>query len=219
LKEPYVSVPPSLHQHLEDYLVKVTASEPLLLAKLRQETEATSPVARMLCGPVEGRLLAMLIQLSAAKQCLELGTFTGYSALYMASALPPDGKLITCEMREDHAAFAKRYFDQSPDGPKIELKLGDAVQTIKTLTQSFDFIFIDADKANYPLYYDLLLPKLNPNGLMVVDNALWRGEVVEPASKEAKAIDALNQKAAKDPTVETVMLPLRDGMLLVRKLA
>lgn len=204
---------------LENYIVDITSQEPDLLKELRLETEQTSPVARMLSGPVEGQFLAMLISLSKAKHCLEVGTFTGYSALFMASALPNDGKLITCENREDHAAIAKRYFDKSNDGHKIELRLGDAVQTIASLSQTFDFIFIDADKANYPHYYDLLLPKLKIGGLIAVDNALWHGEVADPVSKEAVAINSLNQKAKQDPNVQTAMLSVRDGILLIRKLA
>jgi caffeoyl-CoA O-methyltransferase len=203
---------------LDDYLFKVTSKESPLLKSLREETESASPVARMLCGPIEGQLLAMLVKLSGAKRCLEIGTFTGYSALHIASSLPVDGKLITCELRKDHADIAQRYFDQSPHGHKIELLLGNATETLLTLAPSFDFIFIDADKANYPLYYDLVLPKLKPQGLIVVDNALWDGEVVHPDSKEARAIDSLNQKASQDPLVETVMLTVRDGMLLIRKL-
>lgn len=203
---------------LDDYLFKVTSKEFPLLKSLREETESTSAVARMLCGPIEGQLLAMLVKLSGAKRCLEIGTFTGYSALHIASSLPVDGKLITCELRKDHAAIAQRYFDQSPHGHKIQLLLGNATETLLTLEPPFDFIFIDADKANYPLYYDLVLPKLKPQGLIVVDNALWDGEVVHPDSKEARAIDSLNQKASQDPLVETVMLTVRDGMLLIRKI-
>jgi caffeoyl-CoA O-methyltransferase len=202
---------------LENYLIQVATSEGELLQALREETQAFSPVAHMICGPIEGRLLAMLIQLSSAKRILEVGTFTGYSALYMASYLPPEGKLITCELREDHAEFAKRYFAKSEAGKKITLLMGEAAKTLPTLQEEFDFIFLDADKANYPLYYDLLIPKLRTGGLMVVDNALWRGEVVHPQSKEAIAIDTLNRKASLDPHVETVMLTVRDGLLLIRK--
>lgn len=207
----------AFYKDLEDYLVKMTTSEGDLLAKLRKETLATSPVGQMLCGPIEGQLLAMLVKLSGATHCLEIGTFTGYSALHIAAALPAEGALISCEIRTDHAAIAQRYFDESEHGRKITLRLGDATQTLQSLNQLFDFVFIDADKANYPLYYDLCLTKLAPGGLIVIDNALWDGEVVHPVSKEALAIDTLNRKASGDPSVETVMLTVRDGMLLIRK--
>lgn len=207
------------YHDLEKYLIETTTAEGDLLAALRKETQATSAVAQMLCGPIEGQLLAMLIKLCRAVHCLEIGTFTGYSALHMASALPENGTLITCEIRADHAAIAQRYFDKSEHGHKISLRLGDAAQTISSLDQPFDFVFIDADKANYPLYYDLCLTKLTVGGLMVVDNALWEGEVVHPTSKEALAIDTLNRKASRNTHVETVMLTVRDGMLLIRKKA
>lgn len=212
-----MNLPNTSKKDLDDYLKKVTTKESPVLQSLRQESQTSSPLPQMLCGPVEGQLIAMLIKLSGAKRCLEIGTFTGYSALYIASALPVDGKLITCEINEEHANMAQRYFDRSPDGHKIELRLGDAIQTIPTLDEPFDFIFIDANKASYPVYYDLLIPKLKPKGLMIVDNALWRNEVVHPVSNRALAIDSLNQKASHDPQVETVMLSVEDGMLLIRK--
>lgn len=207
----------AFYKDLETYLIKTTTPESGLLTQLRKETYAVSPLPQMLCGPIEGQLLAMLVALSGAKRCLEIGTFTGYSALYIASALPRDGTLLTCEIRPEHAAIAQRYFDKSEHGRKISLRLGEATQTLQSLDQSFDFVFIDADKANYPLYYDLCLAKLNPGGLIVVDNALWDGEVVNPTKKDALAIDALNRKASGDLRVETVMLTVRDGMLLIRK--
>lgn len=207
----------AFYKDLENYLLETTTPETALLTQLRKETYASSPLPQMLCGPIEGQLLAMLIALSGAKHCLEIGTFTGYSALYMASSLPRDGTLLTCEIRPEHAAIAQRYFDKSEHGKKISLHLGNATQTLPSLDQAFDFVFIDADKANYPLYYDLCLAKLSPGGLIVVDNALWDGEVVHPTEKDALAIDALNRKASADPSVETVMLTVRDGMLLIRK--
>lgn len=207
----------AFYPDLEKYLIETTTAEGYLLTALRKETQATSPVAQMLCGPIEGQFLAMLIKLCGATHCLEIGTFTGYSALHMASALPANGTLITCEMRSDHAEIAQRYFNKSEHGHKISLRLGDASQIIPSLDQPFDFVFIDANKANYPLYYDLCLAKLTTGGLMVVDNALWDGEVVHPASKEALAIDTLNRKASRNAHVETVMLTVRDGMLLIRK--
>lgn len=207
-----------LSQALKDYIEQTTSQEAPLLKNLRQETATEIGMAQMLSGPVEGKLIQILIKLLQAKNCLEIGTFTGYSALNIAQALPDDGKLITCEIRPENAAFAQKYFDMSPVGDKITLRLGEAIKTIEQLNQSFDFIFIDADKSNYPTYYDLLIPKLRQGGLMVVDNALWKGEVVAPQDKAAKAIHALNLKARQDERVETVMLSIRDGILIIRKL-
>jgi len=203
---------------LREYITQSTTPENTLLTNLRLETQTQTPFGRMLSGPVEGQLLQMLIKLSAAKSCLEVGTFTGYSALHIASALPQDGRLITCEAREHHAKIAQKYFDLSPHGHKIEIVLGDATRTLLDINGPFDFIFIDADKANYPFYYDTLLPKLRSGGLMVVDNALWGGDVVEHLDQNSLAIHTLNQKAKNDRQVECVMLSVRDGMLLVRKL-
>lgn len=202
---------------LENYLYSITSEDPPLLQSLRNETQLFSTQAHMLCGPLEGHLLGLLVKISGAKQCLELGTFTGYSALHIASQLPVDGTLITCEINEDHARFAQGYFDKSPHGHKIEVRIGKASNILPTLELNFDFVFIDANKADSPLYYDLILPKVRSNGLIVVDNALYRGKVIEPASTAARAIDALNRKARQDPLVETVLLPVRDGILLIRK--
>jgi caffeoyl-CoA O-methyltransferase len=204
---------------LLEYIIQTTTNESTLLANLRQETISQTSFGRMLSGPVEGQFLQMLIKLSGAKLCLEVGTFTGYSALHMASALPVDGRLITCEAREHHTKIAKKYFELSPHGHKITLLLGDASQTLLDIDDTLDFVFIDADKANYPTYYDILLPKLKSGGLMVVDNALWGGDVIKiPLDHNSLAIDALNQKAKNDPRVECVMLSVRDGILLIRKL-
>lgn len=202
---------------LKKYIEQTTSAEDPKLTHLRQETQIEIGSLRMLSGPVEGKFLNMLVKLMNAKSCLEIGTFTGYSALQIASALPIDGSLLTCENRQHHAQIAQKYFDQSPHGHKITLLMGEAIQTIQTLNSLFDFIFIDADKANYPAYYDLLLPKLRVGGLMVVDNALWSGKIICPKDKDTRGIDALNQKARHDPSVETVMLSVRDGILLIRK--
>jgi len=203
---------------LDSYILNATTPELPLLKNLRQETITSTGMGQMLTGPIEGKLLSFLVQLMSAKTCLEIGTFTGYSALNIAAALPVDGRLITCEIQKDHAEIAQKYFDLSPHGHKIEIKLGPALETISTLNDTFDFIFIDADKTNYPNYYDATLPKLRKGGLMVVDNALWRGKVVNPQDKQTLAIDALNQKARTDNRIETVMLSVRDGILLIRKL-
>jgi len=205
------------NQPLKDYLLNITEKEPTLLANLKQETTTDIGMANMLCGPIVGRLLQLLVKISQAKHCLEVGTFTGYSALFMAAGLPVDGQLITCEKEENHAKIAQKYFDLSPHGHKITLMQGDATQTIQDFTRSFDFIFIDADKQNYPFYYEKLIPKLRPGGLMAVDNALWRTEVLAPQDSASKAIDALNQMAKNDPRLETLLLAIRDGLLIIHK--
>lgn len=205
-------------QNLKDYVISTTSDESALLENLRKETSNATEFSRMLSGPVEGKLLQFLVKISGAKKCLEIGTFTGYSALNIASSLPEAGKLITCEIRQEYADIAQKYFDLSEYGHKIEIRLGEATQTITALNDTYDFIFIDADKGNYPVYYDMLIPKLHPQGLMVVDNALWNGKVVAPKDAQSLAIHALNMKARNDSRVETVMLTVRDGILLIRKL-
>ena len=207
-----------ISQNLKKYILDVSSPNTALFETLIKETAELTSAQHMLCGPIEGQLLSLLVTLLQAKNCLELGTFTGFSALHIAQALPADGKLITCEVRKQHAEIAQRFFDNHPDGHKIDIRLGEALETISTFSQPFDFIFIDADKANYPLYYDHLIPLLRTGGIMVVDNALWGGEVATPISKEAISIDKLNQKARADERVKTIMLTVRDGILLIYKL-
>ncbi len=202
---------------IANYSNEMTSPEPPLLTYLIQETKTSTHIPDMICGRVEGRLLKMLVNLTKAKHCVEVGTFTGYSALSIAEALPPEGKLITCEIRPRHAKIAQKYFNLSPHGHKIELKLGKATDTLNSLTQPIDFCFIDADKLNYQIYYDLLLPKVKSGGLLVFDNALYHGEVLNPVTKEGKIIHALNTQIQQDSRVEQVLLAIRDGVLLVRK--
>lgn len=202
---------------IANYCHEMTSVEPQLLTYLIQETQTSTHIPSMLCGRVEGRLLNMLVKISNAKFCVEIGTFTGYSALSIAEALPPEGKLITCEIRAQRADIAQKYFNLSPHGHKIELKLGKALETLQAISNPIDFSFIDADKLNYQNYYELLLPKMRSGGLLIFDNALYSGEVLKPISKDAKIIHALNQQVKADPRVEQVMLTERDGILLVRK--
>lgn len=206
---------------LEEYCRKHTSAEPRLLVKLTEETHQKISAPQMLSGKLEGRLLKMLTQLVQAKKVLEIGMFTGYSALSFAEALPVGGKVVTCEVNLDSAMMAKKYFDKSPHGKKIEVRMGPALLSIDILTkqkQKFDLIFMDADKENYPVYYQKTIPLLRSGGLLVVDNCLWSGEVLDPQSKSAKAIDRLNKMILKDKKVESVMLPVRDGINIVRKI-
>ena len=204
-------------QDLKEYILQTTQPETQLLKNVREYTLSKSAVPQMLSGPVEGKFLNLLVKISGAKNCLELGTFTGYSGLHIAEALPVDGKLVTCENNPTHAEIAQKFFDQSPYAHKIEIRVAPALETIKTLKGPLDFIFIDADKVNYPAYYDALVPLLKKGGLMVIDNALWGGEVVKPDDKYGRAIDELNQKARNDSRVEKVMLSIRDGILMLYK--
>ncbi|HET9843181.1 MAG TPA: class I SAM-dependent methyltransferase [Gammaproteobacteria bacterium] len=201
---------------ISQYAVKMTAKEPTLLENLRQETLTQTNAPQMLSGPVVGQLLHLFVQILDAKHIIEVGTFTGYSALYMASALR-DGKLITCEIDERHALIAKSYFDRSPHGHKIDLRIGPALKTLEHVSGPFDLAFIDADKKNYPNYYEKLLPKIRKGGMIIIDNALWSGRVLEPLDLESKAIASLNEKASQDSQVETLMLAIRDGLLICRK--
>lgn len=202
---------------IANYCHEATSTEPQLLRNLIQETQTSTHIPSMLCGRVEGRFLNMLVKLTQAKFCVEVGTFTGYSALSMAEALPSEGELITCEIRTRHANIAQKYFNLSPHGHKIKLKLGKALEILHTISKPIDFCFIDADKLNYQNYYDILLPKVKSGGLLIFDNALYSGEVLKPLSKDAKIIHALNLQVKADPLVEQVMLTERDGILLVRK--
>lgn len=185
-----------------------------LLTALADKTRAEVPAAIMLVGVLEGRLLRMLVRLSQARRILEIGTFTGYSALTMAEALPDDGELITCDVSAETTALAQEYWNQSPHGHKIKLRLGPALETIPTLEGPLDMVFIDADKTNYGHYWQACVPRLRPGGLIVVDNVLWSGRVLDPQHESDHAINDLNRMAVSDERVETVMLPVRDGMLL-----
>ena len=171
----------------------------------------------MLTGPIEGRFLELLVPGAGAKRVLEIGTFTGYSALSMAAALPEDGRIDTLDIEPKHAEVAQRYFDRSPHGGKITLHLGPAIETIAKLEGEFDFVFIDADKANYDAYYEAVLPRLSARGLIAIDNTLWSGKVLDPQDETTRQIAALNDKLAADDRVVAVQLTVRDGVTLVRR--
>jgi caffeoyl-CoA O-methyltransferase len=202
---------------LERYAFEHTAPEPELLRKLSEETHAKMQMPQMLTGRLEGRLLKFFAQSLGARRVLEIGTFTGYSALSMAEGMPSDGRLITCEIEPAHAAMAQRYFDASPHGKKIEIRMGPALATLEGLQGPFDLAFIDADKENYPLYYEKAIDLIRPGGLLLVDNTLWSGLVLKPRDRETIAIDAVNRRIIKDERVENVLLTVRDGLQVVRK--
>ncbi|MDO8706385.1 MAG: class I SAM-dependent methyltransferase [Sulfuricaulis sp.] len=206
-------------QKIEDYCLRHTTARDSLLRELEKYTQRHCANAQMLIGPHEGALLAMLVSLTGARRILEIGCFTGYSALCMAEALPAKGKLTTCEIKSEHADIARSFFARSPHGHKIKIHLGPALETLAGLPAStrFDFVFLDADKENYMNYYEAVLPRLRPGGLIVADNVLWSGRVLAPKNKTDRAIVAFNKHARRDPRVECVMLPVRDGVSLIRK--
>ncbi|HAX46398.1 MAG TPA: methyltransferase [Nitrospina sp.] len=206
-----------VNEDIDNYAYDHTQIEDDLLWRLELETYDQLEIPQMLTGRIEGRLLKMLAQLVEAKRIIEIGTFGGYSALSMAEALPDSGYLITCEMDPVAIQFAQRFFDESPHGKKIVLKEGPALDTLKTLTGSFDMAFIDADKENYLNYYEALLPLMRPGGLIVVDNVLWGGRVLNPQETSDHAIHRFNHRVKDDHRVEKVMLTIRDGVSLLRK--
>jgi caffeoyl-CoA O-methyltransferase len=193
-----------------------TAPDPLL-AELAEETRATMSAPQMLTGPIEGRFLELLVHASGARRILEIGTFTGYSALSMAAALPPGGRIDTLDIDPRHAEVAQRYFDRSPHGHLITLHLGPALETLAKLDGEFDLVFVDADKANYDAYVEAVLPRLSERGLIAIDNTLWSGRVLDPQDDDSRAIAALNDKLAADERVVVVQLTVRDGVTLVRR--
>jgi caffeoyl-CoA O-methyltransferase len=202
---------------IELYAAAHSDPVPTLLEELRDETHKSMSYPQMQVGRIEGALLKMLVRLTRSRLVLEIGMFTGYSALSMAEGLPDDGVLVTCDVDPNAAAMARRYFARSPHGKKIEVRMGPALDTIATLAPPLDLVFIDADKGNYARYYDAVLPLVRPGGLVVADNALWSGSVLDPRDDDALAIAAFNDKVAADHRVEKVLLTVRDGMLLARK--
>lgn len=188
---------------------------------LREETQRTMEYAQMLVGPLEGAFLKMVAQLVGARCVLEIGMFTGYSALCFAEAIPDDGRVITCEIDESSAALGRKHFAKSPHGGKIEIRLGPALETMRELTGPFDLIFIDADKINYLNYYRRALDLLSPAGVILIDNVLWDGDVLKqpPPDEQTAAIQELNRTVAGDSRVTASLVTIRDGVLMVRKKA
>jgi caffeoyl-CoA O-methyltransferase len=205
-------------EEIERYAEAHTTPPSELQRRLAVETRESLRSPQMLTGVVEGRLLEFLVFALRPQRVLELGTYSGYSSLSMASVLPPDGHIDTCEVDEEHATVARRYLDEAGVGDRVTIHLGPALETIERLEGEFDFIFIDADKPNYPAYYEALVPRLSPRGLMVLDNTLWSGRVAEPPdSPETEMFVELNDRIASDPRVVAVVLTVRDGVTLVRR--
>lgn len=208
-----------IDEALDQYVHDHTKPRPPLFDELREATYAQMEQPQMQVGRVEGGFLKMLVQLCQAKRVLEIGMFTGYSALCMAEGLDEDGRLVTCDVDAEVAAMAKQFFARSPHGKKIEVVLGPALQTLESLPKDppFDMAFIDADKTNYLAYFEAILPRLRTGGLIVADNTLWSGSVLAPETESAKAICTFNDAVQADDRVENVLLSVRDGMMLARK--
>lgn len=202
---------------IQSYVEQHTQAEPDLLQQLIHETHENMAAPQMLTGRVQGRFLKLLVMMTSAKRILEIGMFTGYSALSMAEALPADGKLITCDVDEKAKHISEGYFQKSPHGHKIEIRMGPALQTIAELNETFDVVFIDADKSNYANYYEAVLPRVRTGGVIVIDNALWHGHVLKPENDTAKIMHALNEKILHDNRVENALLTVRDGIQVIVK--
>jgi caffeoyl-CoA O-methyltransferase len=208
-------VEPSVESYAERYSTAPTD----LFERLAAETRANTTTPQMMVGQLEGHFLAEVVRLSGARRILELGTFTGYSSISMALVLPTGGRIITCDVDEETNAIARRYAEEAGVLDRIDYRLGPALETIATLDGPFDIVFIDADKTNYVNYYEATLPLLAENGVILVDNALSNGDVVQPegAREAVQAIHALNERIREDDRVENVLLTVRDGINLVRR--
>ena len=204
----------------EAYAAKFSTAEDELLQEINRNTTQTHAKAHMLSGHVQGSFLTLLSRLLQPTKILEIGTFTGYSALCLSKGLQRGGKIHTIELREEDAATARAYFEQSINKDKIVLHVGDAKQIIPTLNEVWDIVFIDADKVGYIDYYELILPSVKQNGIIIADNVLFHGQVLEHtiSGKNAKAVDAFNEHVKNDKRVEQVLLTVRDGLLLIQKL-
>ena len=211
-----------MSEALETYLREVSLSEPGILRRLREET-AGLPEAQMQIAPEQGQFLNLLVGLLGAKRIIEVGTFTGYSALWMAQALPEDGRLVACDVSEEWTDIARRYWAEAGVAERIDLRLAPALETLEALLEEerghYDLAFIDADKANYEAYYEACLKLLDSTGLVVIDNTLWSGRVIDPEAddEDTVAIRQFNDKLHADERVDLSLLPLADGLTLARK--
>lgn len=212
-----------LNDALYEYLLSVSLREPDVLCRLREET-AKMPQHNMQISPEQGQFMALLVELTGARKCLEVGTFTGYSTLSVALALPEDGQIVACDISEEFTSRAKPYWQKAGVAGKIDLRLGPALETLDALiadgeSGAFDFAFIDADKVNYQGYFQRALDLIRRGGLILVDNVLWSGAVVDPArdDEDTEAIRAFNQARAGDPRISLSLVPIGDGLTLARK--
>lgn len=206
---------------IDAYCDEVTSPESPLLYELNRQTHLKMINPRMLSGHFQGRLLSMISKMIDPKRILEIGTYTGYAALCLAEGLTDDGKLYTIDINEELEDFMRSFIERSDYNDKIQCLIGNAIDIIPTLDEEFDLIFIDADKRNYPNYYELVLPKVKKGGFILSDNVLWSGKVVEDKSTfdiDTQIIDQFNRMIQEDPRVENILLPIRDGIMIARKL-
>ena len=203
-------------KHIADYTEAFTTSEPELIQELIRRSDRELDHIDMLSGRQTGMLLKLLVQISGAKQILEIGTFTGYSALMMADGMPDDGKLMTLEMNRRYEAISKDFFSMEPYSSKIKQMMGDALEIIPTLKGPFDLIYLDADKQRYPDYWKLCREKTRSGSLIILDNVLWNGKVLDPKGRKEQAIHKTSELIRDDDGVEQLMLPVRDGVTIVR---
>ncbi|MBR9914773.1 MAG: O-methyltransferase [Algicola sp.] len=209
-----------LPDKLDQYVVSHSEDEPILLQQLARETYQKVLQPIMLSGPYQGRILSMISKLVRPKSILELGTFTGYATLCLAEGLQPSGEVHTIDINEELVDFQRKYFNLSEYGSNIHQHLGNALEIIPKLDKTFDLVFIDADKPNYVNYFHAIIDKLNPGGIILSDNVLWHGKVIEPVPDKdlsTKAVLAFNTLLKNDARVETVVLPIRDGLTISRK--
>lgn len=210
-----------ISQELEDYIEQYSEKEPQLLAALNKETYQKILLPRMLSGHFQGRVLSMLAKLIRPVNILEIGTYTGYSALCLCEGMQENGQLHTIDIKEELIDFQRKHFDKSPWGNQIVQHLGEAIDIIPTLDIKFDLVFIDADKENYLNYFELIVPRMNKGGIILSDNVLWSGKVLEPLNPKdisTKILLEYNKLLKEDPRVETVLLPIRDGLTVSRVL-
>lgn len=208
-----------LEPALAKYIEQHTDEEPALLKELNRETQLKVLMPRMISGHFQGRVISMLTKMIKPKNILEIGTYTGYSALCFAEGIQEGGKLITLDINEELEDLVRKYIDKSSYKDIIDYRIGDAAKLIPELNENFDIVFIDADKENYAKYYDLIFDKVNKGGYIIADNVLWSGKVVgEKIDKDTKAILEFNKKVQDDTRVENVLFPIRDGLLIARKL-
>ncbi len=204
---------------LTAYSENHTSPESKLLKRIDRETHLNVLKPRMLSGHLQGRLLSMISKMIRPRKILEIGTYTGYSALCLAEGLGANGKLITLDINEELESRVRRYFKESGKNELIDYRIGNALTIIPTLTEQFDLVWIDADKENYAIYYDLVIDKVSSGGYILADNVLWSGKVVEPKpDKDTRAILSFNRKIQDDSRVENILLPFRDGVLMMRKI-
>ena len=205
---------------IDEYVSAHSEDEPLVLKELTRETWLKAINPRMLAGHLQGRTLSMISHMIKPKTALEIGTFTGYSAICLAEGLAENGKIITIDINEELEAFAKKYFVKAGIETKIEQRIGEAMELVPSITEELDLVFIDADKTNYANYYEMVLPKLRIGGYIIADNVLWSGKILEDSNKydaDTKALIDFNKKVQADNRVQNVLFPIRDGIQVIRK--